>query len=168
MGAFKGLRATLAKRTVEQTIWASVGILVALVLATGVLADTSGATSSTSAAPTIPAERLTPLGCDTAGYAECTDRFILWKMCGIDILGDHMSEYWVSNPLVSGGWVPQYSYRGDPAMEIDGDPNQEIYRCLRTGRSLTLTHDEVWRLIVAGTKADVAPALMQMLAESKN
>lgn len=81
---YRRLRAILAKRTVEQTVWAGAAIVVALVLATGVLADMSGATSSSSTSSTASSvsstPTTTPLGCPV-GDVDCTNQEIGSHAC---------------------------------------------------------------------------------------
>jgi hypothetical protein len=109
MGAFKRLRATLAKRTFEQTVWAIAGIVVALVLATGVLADTSGATSSSSSSTASSSDSTpttTPLGC-AVGNITCTNQELASLACHTSITtGWRINQY--PDPDVSDIYAPDY------------------------------------------------------------
>lgn len=123
MGAFKRLRAILAQRTVEQTILAVAGIVVALVLATGVLADMNGATSSTSSTASVSSTPTkTPLGC-AVGDEVCAAQTVAGLACHMNITPTWTLERFpdpeLSYPPARPDHVQYFTPSGTPAVVVN-------------------------------------------------
>lgn len=125
----------------KRTVWAAVGILVALVLAGGVLVGMSGVTSGeptwdghTAKELGIPAERISPLGCDYLnGDSVCGQRVIFLRLCGLDV---RTMQREVDVDTMAIKWI----LHDTPMLLVKSD-YPPSYICLASGRTFTLTDD---------------------------